>query len=277
MTVKIGSARIDENGNAYNGQAGDQTGKEVSTQNWYKHSKGWRVFRAKDSAKAEKIARAMQAACDNPHIGYDQYQRLTLYNEAKPYGFDPAKVTRDVETDCSALVRVCCAFAGIMLPNFTTDNEPAVLNQSGEFTELVGAKYTDRAEYLRAGDILDTAVKGHTVIVLTDGDRAYDDDGTLRKGDKGEAVKALQSKLMAMGYDLPKYGADGDFGGETEAAVRQYQTDKGLTVTGAYDKATQEAMSAPMLATGVTVILYNVSEADAQTLLQHWRGEIVKG
>ncbi len=42
-TVKLGSARIDENGHATGGKAGDQTGKEVSTQNWYKHNKGWRV------------------------------------------------------------------------------------------------------------------------------------------------------------------------------------------------------------------------------------------
>ena len=46
MAVKIGSARIDENGKAHGGAAGDQTGKEVSTQNWY--SRNWRVFRAKD-------------------------------------------------------------------------------------------------------------------------------------------------------------------------------------------------------------------------------------
>ena len=65
MSVKIGSARIDENGNAKGGKAGDQTGKEVSTQSWYRHGKGWRVFRAKDPAVAEKIAQDMQWACDN--------------------------------------------------------------------------------------------------------------------------------------------------------------------------------------------------------------------
>lgn len=30
MTVYVASARIDENGKAYGGKAGDQTGKEVS-------------------------------------------------------------------------------------------------------------------------------------------------------------------------------------------------------------------------------------------------------
>ena len=62
MAVKIGSARIDENGRAYNGKAGDQTGNEVSTQNWYLHSKGWRVFRAKNPGVAEKIAICMRCS-----------------------------------------------------------------------------------------------------------------------------------------------------------------------------------------------------------------------
>ena len=72
MAVKVGSARIDENGKIHGGRAGDQNGKEVSTQSWYKHKKGWRVLRCKNADKAEKIARAMQAACDNANIGYDQ-------------------------------------------------------------------------------------------------------------------------------------------------------------------------------------------------------------
>ena len=56
MAVIIGSARIDERGKASGGKAGDQTGKEVSTQNWYKHSKGWVLLRPKDPEKAAKIA-----------------------------------------------------------------------------------------------------------------------------------------------------------------------------------------------------------------------------
>ena len=48
----------------------------------HRHSKGWRVLRCTDAVKAEKIAAAMEAACRNCNIGYDQYERLTLYNLA---------------------------------------------------------------------------------------------------------------------------------------------------------------------------------------------------
>lgn len=171
MAVKIGSARIDENNHAKGGKAGDQTGKEVSTQSWYKHSKGWRVFRAKNSALAEKIATDMQYACDNNNIGYDQGQRNTLYNVAKPFGFNCKDVNKKCETDCSALVRVCCAYAGIMLPNFRTTTEPSILLNSGYFMEMKGKQYTDSSDYLMRGDILCTKTQGHTVIVLNDGSK----------------------------------------------------------------------------------------------------------
>ena len=52
MAVKVGSARIDENGRAHGGKAGNQTGKELSVQNWYRHFKGWRVLSAKPGSNA---------------------------------------------------------------------------------------------------------------------------------------------------------------------------------------------------------------------------------
>ena len=245
-TVKLGSARIDENGNATGGKAGDQTGKEVSTQNWYKHSKGWRVFRAKDPAVAEKIAWDMQAACDNPKIGYDQIQRDTLYTVAKLVGFNCAKVATACETDCSALVRVCCAYAGVMLPNIRTTNEPKALLDSGAFVELTGAKYTDSQDYLRRGDILCTKTQGHTVVVLSSGNKAEVAPVVqgISRGDHGSAVSAMQEALLKWNPKcLPKWGADGDFGSETEKAVRAFQEAAGLPVTGVYDETTRKALT----------------------------------
>lgn len=50
----------------------------------------------------------------------------------------------------------------------------------------------------------------------------------LKKGDNGETVKALQLLLLANGIKLPKYGADSDFGAETENGVKEYQRKVGL-------------------------------------------------
>lgn len=171
MTVYIGNAVHDENEKAKGGQPGDQTGKEVVVQAWYKNSKGWRVLRAKDGTAARKIAEAMRNACANDAIGYDQGDRNTLYTEAAKIGFDPGRVSVPCETDCSALVRVCLAYAGIKVSFFNTANEAAVLLATGKFTELTGTEYTDTPDRLREGDVLITKAKGHTAIVLNNGER----------------------------------------------------------------------------------------------------------
>lgn len=252
MAVTIGSARSDERGKITGGKAGDQaSGKEVSTQNYYVHSKGWRVLRAKDAAKRKLIAAAMKAACANSKIGYDQYQRNTLYNLAAKVGFDPAKVTTTCETDCSALVRVCCAYAGIMVDDFNTSTQVSRLLASGAFTELKGEKYTTQSAYLMAGDILVTKKKGHTVIVLTDGSKAESNaisdkyklgDYILRNGSDGDDVMELQKYLIQLGYDCGKWGADGDFGDGTEMALEKFQKDHGLVADGVYGPKSHAVM-----------------------------------
>lgn len=248
-TVYIGGASIGENGKSHGGQAGNQTGRELKRQKYYVHPKGWRVFRARSAEVAERIAAAMAAAVANRHIGYDQYQRNTLYKAAQPFGFDPARVTVDCETDCSALVRVCCAYAGIMgLPEgFRTTNEPKNLLATGAFIELTGDRYTKVSTYLKAGDILCTATQGHTVVVLNDGPKAgstVTEAEGLHRGDYGTAVTAMQKLLLRWAPAcLPKCGADGDFGGETERAVKDFQNTHDLPITGVYDKKTRELLT----------------------------------
>ncbi len=250
MAVTIGSARSDERGKITGGKSGDQkSGKEVSTQNWYAHSKGWRVLRAKDASKRKLIAQAMKAACANNKIGYDQYERNTLYYRAQPYGFDPAKVVSNCETDCSALVRVCCAFAGIKLGDFNTSTEAKVLLASGEFTELKGEKYTKKSDYLMAGDVLVTKTKGHTVIVLSDGSKAEDEpvnvsyklgERILRNGSEGDDVEDMQEYLNQLGYNCGK--VDGDFGDNTEMALIKFQQEHDLETDGEYGPKSHEAL-----------------------------------
>lgn len=247
-TVMVGSARSDERGKATGGAAGDQTGRELSTQAWYRHSKGWRVLRANDPIMAAKIAQNMKAACANVNIGYDQIQRNTLYNAAKAVGFDCSRVNIKCETDCSALVRVCCVFAGISVGDFYTVTLAARLLATGKFTELKGSQYTGSPNYLQAGDILVTTVKGHAVVILNDGKYAEGVSGmypTIKLGSTGEAVKRLQNLLISRGYSLPKYGADGDFGKETKDAVERFQKIAELTVDGIVGKKTWAALAEP--------------------------------
>ena len=64
----------------------------------------------------------------------------------------------------------------------------------------------------------------------------------LKKGTEGSDVKALQEALMKLGYELPDYGADGEFGEETKEALMDFQRDEGLDVDGEYGEKSHVAL-----------------------------------
>lgn len=169
MAVIFGSARIDENGKASGGKAGDQKQTastdwkgEVSLENGYIHKLGWVVLRPKNPEIAHKIAFAMLQACNNKNIGYDQNQRLGIITNGTA-----SKVA--TECDCSSLVRQCVIEgAGVDAGNFTTANEVSKLMATGLFNEI---KFTSLSA-LQEGDILVTKKKGHTIIVVESSNKA---------------------------------------------------------------------------------------------------------
>lgn len=65
-------------------------------------------------------------------------------------------------------------------------------------------------------------------------------DGTLSQGDRGLPVRVLQADLSQLG----DFGGvvSGDFGPGTAAALRSFQTHRGLTVTGTLDPATSRVL-----------------------------------
>ena len=71
------------------------------------------------------------------------------------------------------------------------------------------------------------------------------DDGVLRPGDKGDAVKALQENLIALGYNLT---ADGVYGDKTTNVVRRFQKANGLKEDGKAGPATLTMINAKLAA-----------------------------
>lgn len=183
--VTVGSARIDERGNANWGKAGDQTSKEVAVEPYYKHRLGWYMLRPKEAAVANKLAQAMREGCDNDNIGYSQSDRYGVLNNLKIYG-SIAKIKAKTNADCSSLVRACCVQAGINVGDFNTSSEVAVLEKTGAFNKAVVVANDTK---LCAGDILVTRTKGHTVVV-TEGYPREDEKPTTKPSAKPKPDKA---------------------------------------------------------------------------------------
>lgn len=261
MAVRIGHASIDENGKATGGAAGDQTEKEVCIRNWY--AKGWNVLlRPKSAAVADKSAKACEAACENATIGYDQGGRNTLYKNAKAVGFDLAKITTPSECDCSSLLHVCAIAGGANLTygsnGHTTRTMVWEFVNSGDYIKLTDSKYLTTDKYLQRGDIL-VKEGSHAAMVLGDGTEGTPDTPAvpkqeqvrvyysvrlplLTKGMEGEDVRAMQQLLIGKGYEMPRYGADGDYGAETENTLLLFQEDNGLKPDGKCGQATWSAL-----------------------------------
>lgn len=61
---------------------------------------------------------------------------------------------------------------------------------------------------------------------------------TLRKGAKGEITRLVQQKLIKLGFTCGSAGADGDFGTNTDTAIRLFQVRYGLSSDGVIGKNT---------------------------------------
>jgi len=199
MSVRLGSGRSSN----YN------TASQVSIQDYYnpRSSGYWLGFEPKKNGEA--LAKAMKELCGNDHILYSQPKRNTAWEVFEYFDSSIAKICHKVYVDCSSGVRLCIRQAfHVMLPDFTTANEPTVLKNSGLFKE---AKRITKPEQCTEGMVLVTPNKGHTVIVIS-----AEDNKTKIKDNNLESVardvikgkygvgEERRIKLSSAGYDYDK-------------------------------------------------------------------------
>ena len=102
---------------------------------------------------------------------------------------------------------------------------------------------------------------------------------TIKKGSKGEVVKTLQRWLIDLGYDLGKWGADGDFGSQTEKAVKAFQKANGIEDDGVVGQKTWAKLLAdPKPAPAVTyeVTVTGLTREEAELLANTYPGSTIK-
>jgi hypothetical protein len=151
-----------------NNEAGDQTGREVDTGGY--RSDGWILLaRPKNPTTAEIIARCMEDCAKNDHIGYDQSDRTTLYEEAKKKNWNIPSITKNVETTCSSVTSVCINAAGISFPKLIyADYDPMMsdeLKKRKQYFEIItDSSKMSSTKDVRRGDILCSS--GHTAVAI---------------------------------------------------------------------------------------------------------------
>lgn len=111
-----------------------------------------------------------------------------------------------------------------------------IIGTSGDWYKvtftLEGEKYTGyvHSDYVTASPIEQKEACPYT-----------EPTATVRQGDSGNSVKWVQWYLYKLGY-LSASGVDGSFGPTTLAAVKSFQSDKGLTVDGLVGSGTRTAL-----------------------------------
>ena len=100
----------------------------------------------------------------------------------------------------------------------------------------------------------------------------------LKKGSIGYWVTEAQLRLIAQGFPLNVYGADGVFGSETQNAVLAFQKAKGLTADGIIGDSTWNALNenTPADDTRYLVLIPNLTLDAANELTKKYPGATIQ-
>lgn len=155
-------ASIDENGRTHGGKAGDQTGREVKTGDYYNFGQTV-VLRPKDATYGYWIAKYAYDIANNSNVGYDQYQRKTLYDITAATGWKKTTVNQKCECDCSELAVCAINYAAekpLLSASVYSGNIVTEAMKTGRFTEIkITKSYSPKQ-----GDIV--VRPGHHVIIV---------------------------------------------------------------------------------------------------------------
>lgn len=212
-THYISNCGSDEKGGSTGGVAGDQTGKEWRLRSFYS---GWSyVFRYEaDERVGAMLAELGCAAALNNNIGYDQGGRMTYWAELKKAGFDPSKIEKACEADCSSgvIANVKAVGEKLNIPKLKnlnatyTGNLKAGLEAAG-FKCYKDATFVNDVDNLANGDIL--LKKGHTATNITNGVNCIKtteseeiETPTLKVGD---VIKLKDGATYSSGKKIPSW------------------------------------------------------------------------
>lgn len=184
--MKCAWASIDENGRTHGGKAGDQTWREVKIGDYYNFGQTI-ALRPKDAMFAYWIAEYARDIANNSNVGYDQYQRKTLFDITAATGWQKTTVNQKCECDCSELAVCAINYAAghaLLSASVYSGNIVAAAMKTGKFNEIkITKSYSPKQ-----GDIV--VRPGHHVIIVI---------GSVTKPGTSKPAAAAAPNIWAVG------------------------------------------------------------------------------
>lgn len=203
MAVKIGHAVGSEHGTR-EGVPGDQTGKEIRIQDWYKRDGGWGcLLECTDPGLAAKAAEIMREICESPAFGYSRNKRWTGYHAIVNNG---GKVdgAADSDFDCSSLCITCYVLAGLKhkAAGYTGSMRKSLL-ATGKFVASSEKDRLTTSDYAKVGSLY-LAEGHHVCMALSNGAKVKDEpqvepDTPPAESPPEEPTKPLKTYVKFLG------------------------------------------------------------------------------
>lgn len=170
MATQITHASQDERSKFSGGSPGNQTSKEVVSRTWY--NADWnQVLRYQDESVAKNAALLAEKLASSKLVGYDQGDRITLYNALKKNNWNVDTYISSgelTETDCSAFVFTvyCCLISQMRNESYppSTKTLANIFTKYG-FKLITDSEITHSKDYLTVGDLV--RKEGHVIMVTS--------------------------------------------------------------------------------------------------------------
>ena len=145
-------------------------------------------------------------------------------------------------------VRGAASTSGKVLGTVRRGTALTILAQTGDWLQI---NYNGVTAYVSAAYVnLSGASSGGSTAAPSSTSGSAATSSALSEGSRGDAVKDMQARLIALGYLSDK--ADGIFGPKTKKAVIAFQSANGLTASGVADAQTLSALNGAGTASGST-------------------------
>ena len=178
-----------------------------------------------------------KGSCNNTHIQFEICED----------GLNDKSYWDAVYKEACEMTAYLCRMFGIDPKGTTVCNGvtvPTIIDHTGSHALGLGSNHGDVQHWSRKYGVTMETVRNDVAALLggSESSATPATDFNLKQGSTGEAVKTMQTMLIACGYSCGNTGADGDFGNNTLAGLKAFQTAAGLTVDGIYGEKTKAAL-----------------------------------